>query len=140
MLVKAICYILNNDTEFQTAVGLNKAFTKYKAYAGICPQPESYPYSVVRLSSKLPVNCKGSRSETFNGQVAVHCYHRNYDDVVSLCQVLIDAIDQKNGTFDGYRFQRLIYNDMADGDYNKEFQVHQRVIIFDFTANEDQAT
>lgn len=140
MLVKAIVYILNTDTDFQAVVGQNKALTKYKAYAGICPQPEQSPYSVVRLSNKLPVNCKGSRAETFNGAVAVHCYHKNYDDVVTLANAIINALDGKNGTFNGYRFQRVNYNDMADGDYNSEFHVFQRVIIFDFTGNEDTAT
>ena len=140
MVIKSACYILNTDADFQAIIGQNKSMTKYKAYAGICPQPEEYPYSVVRLTAKPPLQCKGTRSSTFNGSFSVHCFHRNYDDVVALCNAVVDALDSKNGTFNGYKFQRISYVDQLDGEYQVQYKIHQRIVVFEFTSNEDTPT
>lgn len=140
MLVKAACEILNTDTDVRAILGRNKVDTKYKCYAGIVPQPERYPYSCVRLTSKIPVLCRGTRSTTFNAGFAVYCYHKNYEDVVNLASAVQEALDNKTGTYGGVNFKPITYGEMQDGDYNREFGVHCRIVFFNCFIDENPAT
>lgn len=140
MVVKAACEILNTDTDVQAILGRNKVDTKYKCYAGIVPQPERYPYSCVRLTSKVAIQCRGVRSTTFNGVFAVYCYHKNYEDVVDLANAVQEALDNKTGSYTGVTFKSITFADMQDGDYNSEFKVHCRIVIFNCFFDENPAT
>lgn len=140
MLVKAICGIMNTDTDVQAIIGRNKVDTKYKCYAGIVPQPESYPYSCVRLLSKVPVQCRGTKSRTFNGSFAVYCYHKTYEQVVELASLVQEALDNKTGAYGNVDLKTTTYSDMNDGDYSKEFQVHSRIVVFSCFYDESQDT
>lgn len=141
-MVKGITYILNNSTEFQGIAGQNSAGTKYKAYPVVSPQPEIYPYSTVRVLSKIPFVCKGSRPVTFTYRYVVHSFHKNYDQVELLNNAVVNSLDGQSGTFNGVQFQYIRYVDSSDDISNNggTEMLYLKATIFEAVVNESIGT
>ena len=139
-MVKGITYILTSDTDVQALVGRNELNTKYKAYPNVCPNPEKFPYSVVKLSGKIPEQCKGMVPNTFNCSYSVMSYHINYDDCEALDLAVVTALSKPDGgTFNGVVFQDIRHTDTIDG-YVDDYKLHVKISTFEAMINEDQAT
>jgi hypothetical protein len=139
-MVKGITHILISDTEVQAFVGRNKANTKYKAYPNVCPQPETYPYSVVKLTGKVPIECKGSTPDTYDYRYNVLSFDKNYEACEELDRAVVSALSLPNGgTFNGVVFQDIRHVNTLD-EYVNEYSLHVKISSFEATVNEDQAT
>ena len=129
-MIKGVTHILNNDATFQGIVGQNKAGSKYKAYPVVCPQPEEAPYSVVLLSGKNPFGeCKGA-NVSFSYSFDVVSYHKNFEDVVSLDEAVVDALSGTSGPHNGVTFQEIKFDSTRDGEYSHDYKVFSRVSSF----------
>lgn len=115
-MVKGITYILKEDQAFKDSVGQNKAATKYKAYPGVCPSPEKTPYSVVRLTNKVPfAECKGVIPRQYDNTYTVFSYTRSYDDTEVLERVVIAALQRvESATINGVEFTDIQFVNSRD--------------------------
>ena len=129
-MTKGITYILNNDATFQGLAGQNKAGSKYKAYPVICPQPEEAPYSVVLLSGKSPYGQCKDANVSFSYSFDVVSYHKNFEDVVTLDEAVVSALDNTSGSHNGVDFQEIRFNSTRDGEYSHDYAVFSRVSSF----------
>jgi hypothetical protein len=139
-MVKGITHILTNDSNVQALVEQNKAGSKYKVYPNICDQPETFPYSVVRLAGKVPEQCKGIDPTTYNYRYDVLSFHKNYEDCEDLDRAVVAALTKPDGgTFNTVVFQDIRHVNTVDS-YSEEYQLHVKVSSFEAMVNEDQAT
>lgn len=53
-MIQAAIQILINDSDFKTAIGLNRTGNRYKVYPVVADQDEEPPYCVVFMSSGQP--------------------------------------------------------------------------------------
>jgi hypothetical protein len=143
-MVKGITYILVNDSNVQALVGRNKANTKYKAYPGYCPQPEKYPYSVVRQTKKVPIECKGGDPNTYEYGYDVSSFHTSYDEVESLDDAVVESLSMPDGgTHNSVVFQDIRHVNTRDEIVQLSGSgtvLHVKVSSFEAMVNEDQAT
>lgn len=139
-MVKGIINILVNDSNVQTTVGQNKASNKYKVYPNVCAEPEKFPYSIVRQTAKVPIECKGIDPNAYNYRYDVLSFHKNYYDCEELDLFVVAALNKPNGgTFNGVVFQEIRHVNTAD-QYSAEYNLHVKVSSFEALVNEDQAT
>lgn len=139
-MVKGITYLLVNDSNVQALVGRNNADTKYKAYPNVCPQPEKFPYSIVRQTGKQPVECKGMDPNTYQYRYDVLSFHKNYDDCEALDNAVVAALSLPDGgTYNAVVFQDIRHVNTVD-QYVNEYFLHVKISTFEAMVNEDQAT
>jgi hypothetical protein len=139
-VVKGITYILINDSNVQALVERNYANTKYKAYPNVCPEPEKFPYAVVKLSGKSPEQCKGMDPNTYNYSYDIFSYEKSYDRCEDLDRAVVAALSKPNGgTYNGVVFQDIRHINTVD-QYVNDYQLHVKVSTFEAMVNEDQAT
>jgi hypothetical protein len=139
-MVKGITYILTSDSNVQALVGRNTLNTKYKAYPNVCPSPENFPYSVVKLTGKTPDECKGMDPNAYNYSYNVLSYHKNYDDCEDLDLAVVAALSKPDGgTYNGVVFQDIRHTNTVDG-YIDDYELHVKISSFEAFINEDQAT
>lgn len=142
-MVKGFIEILRADTGIQALVGENKAENKYKVYPGICPQPEQFPYTVLRITSKTPFGpCKNTVvPTTWEITFNAFSYHRNYDNAEALNRAVIAALVGKEGTFEGIKIQEIrVVNAEIDDFVNEGGGLHAQISSFEAVVNENQAT
>lgn len=115
-MIKGVTYILKTDATFQSIVGQNAALSKYKAYPVIAPQTELIPYSVVKMTSKelLHKGQSGDNRNSFQVEFLVASYHKNYDDVDTLDQAVIQALVPFRGTANGVTFGFIEFINSSD--------------------------
>jgi len=89
-MVKAVTYILENDSTVQGLVGLNAANDKYKVYPVVVPQSEKEGYVVVRQSGRVKT---GKGCNTWDYTIEVLSYHPSYDDATDLGNAVISALE-----------------------------------------------
>lgn len=135
-MTEAIIYILINDSSVQALIGQNAAEDKYKVYPVMIPQKEVAPFTAVRLITRPPIPCKGQRPSSFTPVCVVGCYTVNYADCLALEQVVIDALDGKEGTFNGKNLAYLRYIDTSE-DWIDRDGVGLYVRMPQFEAQED---
>jgi hypothetical protein len=129
-MIQGVTYILENDATFGSIVGLNKAGTKYKVYPVVTPQDEEAPYAVVLLTGKSPFGqCKGS-NDTFEYSFDVYSYHKNFEQVVTLDEAVIDALVGKTGLYNGVTFQEIRFTNSRDEAYSVDYKLFSRVSSF----------
>lgn len=131
-MIKGITYILKNDPTFQGIIGRNAALSKYKAYPVIAPQTEIIPYSVVKMTSKelLHKGQGGSNRNSFQVDFLVASYHKNYDDVDTLDQAVIQALVPFRGTANGITFGYIEFSNSSD-DYVEAYGgIYARMTMF----------
>jgi hypothetical protein len=120
-MVKGITNILISDAACQAVLGQNKAGTKYKAYPGVCPNPEKVPYSVVRQTGKVPIDCKGSIPTTHIYSFEVISFHESYDLVEALDNAVVNALSKvEGGTFNNVAFSDLRHTNTRDDVYETQ--------------------
>lgn len=134
-MTEGIITILKQDADIQTLIGNNKAGSKKKVFAGVCPQPEEYPYIIVRRSGKSPVPCKSGRPSMDIHKFQVVFYHRNYANLNEIELAIEAALDQKTGVYEGYTFKLINQVDAYDADYIEDRQLHARVMEFEAMVN-----
>ncbi len=95
-MVKAITYILENDSTVQGIIGQNLAGDKYKVYPVVVPQSEKEPYVVVRQTGRVAT---GKGCNSYDYTIEVLSYHPSYDDATDLGNAVISALEaQAAGT------------------------------------------
>lgn len=139
-MVKGITHILINNVNFQNEAGKNKAAAKYKAYPVVCAQPEEPPYSVVRQTSYVPMQCMTGRPTTYEASFVVASYHKNFEDCEDLDSAVRDALDRQSGTHNGVVFQLITHENTQDGDYDVNRGCYVKVSSFNAVVNEDHST
>ena len=103
-MIKAVTYILENNSTIQSLVGGNSRASKYKVFPVIVPQSEVEPYIVVRLVNKE----KLGRGCGYAYTIGVTCYETSYDKVTDLNQAVIDALEgEPSGVVNGVDFSGL---------------------------------
>jgi hypothetical protein len=140
-MVKAITYILNQDSGVQSLVRQNKASTKYKNYPGVAPIQEEAPYTITRLASKPPLaECKGNIPKEFLPTYEVFVYTKSYDDTEILSHAVVRAIERvESAQVNGVSFTDIRYLNsrdqivMVEGDSKV---LYGRVITFEATIEE----
>lgn len=120
-MVKGITYILKSNATIQGIVGLNEAGDRYKVYPAVCPQPEKYPYVVVKLSGKTPIECKGSPT-TYEYTYDVYSFDRDYDRAEALDNAVVAALDHiAEGTYNSVEFSEIRHTNTVDGNYIEDY-------------------
>jgi hypothetical protein len=126
-MVKGITYILKEDTGVKALVGLNKTGAKYKAYPGVCPEPEKVPYSVVKQTGKVPVECKGMAPNEYDYSYDVLSFTESYDASEALDAAVVAALSKPNGgTFNSVNFSDIRHTNTRD----EIFQTQGGTVLF----------
>jgi len=110
-MIKAVTYILENDSTVQSLVGGTSRASKHKVFPVIVPMSEVEPYIVVKLASKTPLgnNCG------YNFVVTVMSYETSYDRVIALNQAVIDAlVAYPRGTVNSVDYGGLMFSSESD--------------------------
>jgi len=132
--------ILIADNTIRTLIGKDKQNDKYKVYAGICPQPEQYPYLVLRIQSQEPIECKDVTID-YNYSFSVYCYGISYKSVSDMSDAVKIALDNYSGTSGGVDFDSIRFTNLSDGGVEVGANVlFTRTLTFDAVVNESQAT
>jgi hypothetical protein len=141
-MTQGITYIIKDDAGVQALLGQNKAETKYKVYPGLCDQPEQWPYTVVRVMSKIPFKCRGTNPTKFTYTFQVITYHLDYLKAQELDKMIFWALDNKSGTHNGVVFNQPIqFEDSKDETVQTPGNIlHAKVSVYIAIVNEDQAT
>lgn len=142
-MVKGITYILTHDATVMSLVGENNAADTTKVYPVIATQDEALPLVTVWQTSRVPQSCKGQRSSTFNYSYEIHVYAKDYDEVGSISEAIIDALEEQaiSSPINGVVFSDRIRNTNAkDGDYIDKYKAYTKILSFETVVNEDQAT
>ncbi len=141
-MVKAITYILNNDATVESLVGLNTAGTKSKIYPMFATQKEDFPLITVWEVSRIPEQCKGQRSTSFRYGYEVHVFAPTYDGLNAICVAVSNALEDNSTTpVNGVDFQSKIVNtNRRDGVYLEDYKVYSKILSFEATVHEGQAT
>lgn len=111
-MVKAVTYILENNSTVQGLVGLRSNGTDYKVYPVMVPQSEKEPYIVVRQGGKVP-KCKGG--DSFDYTVEVLSYAISYDAVTTLAAAVKSALEgQATATVNGVAWGYVNFTNELD--------------------------
>lgn len=131
-MVKGIVDILKNDAGVQAIVGENKASDKYKVYPNVCPQPEKFPYIIVKLTGKEPIECKGMVPNMHNYRYDVMSFHKNYDECENLDNAVVDALSLPEGvtTSNGVEFVDIRHLTTVDQFVSENYNLHVKVSSF----------
>jgi hypothetical protein len=129
-MIQGVTYILENDATFGSIVGLNKAGTKYKVYPVVTPQDEEAPYAVVLLTGKSPFGQCKDASITYEYSFDVYSYHKNFEQVVTLDEAVMDALDGLSGTYNSIVFQSIRFNTARDEPFSVDYKLFSRVSSF----------
>lgn len=142
-MVKGITHILTHDATVISLVGENKAADTIKVYPVIATQDETLPLVTIWQTSRVPQFCKGQRSLTFNYSYEIHVYAKDYDEVGSISEAIIDALEEQaiSSPINGVVFSDRIRNtNSKDGDYIDKYKAYTKILSFETVVNEDQAT
>lgn len=139
-MVRGITHILKNNVNFQNEAGENKSGTKYKAFPVVSGQDEQPPYSVVRVTSYIPLKCASGRPTTYQGSFLVASYHKNFEDCEELNDAVVDALDHQGGTHNGVTFQLITHEDTLDGDYDVDRGCYVKLSRFNAMVYENHIT
>lgn len=112
-MIKAVTYILENDSVVQALVGDNSRSDKHKVYPVIAPQSEIEPYIVVKLGNKTPLGSSSACGYDYN--IIVMSYETSYDRVIALNQAVIDAlVNYPRGTVNSVDYGGLMFTSESD--------------------------
>ena len=142
-MVKGITYILVHDSEVGALVGANAAADTKKIYPVISTQKEDLPLVTVWEVSRIPEQCKGQRSTTFNYTYEVHVYSKDYDAGNSICNEITTALEEQRvkDPINGVKFATRIRNtNRRDAGYIEDYKAYSKVLTFEAGVYEDQTT
>jgi hypothetical protein len=142
-MVKAITYIIKNDTTAGGLIGANEADDTKKVYPVIATQTEEYPLVTARQTARVPEYCRGQRPTTFNYEYEVTVYANDYDQAGEIAEAIIDAVEESsiNAPINGVTFTDRIRNtNMVDADYLEEYKCYAKIITFAAPVYESQTT
>jgi hypothetical protein len=129
-VVKAVTYILENDSTVQGLVG-NKTTVDlesyHKIYPVVAPSNEIAPYCVARQSGKsvLAKDCD------FGYFIDVMSFADSYDSVTTLNDAVIAALTaQAPGTVNGIAIGRITFNNEVDG-YDVDRRLYVKTTTFE---------
>lgn len=137
-MIQGVIELLVNS-EVATLVGRNKADTKPKIYPNVCPDQEQKKYMVLRITGKSPWDCKDVRPTTFTFSFSVIVFTENYEDLDLIQAATEEVLNKHEGTSKGVEFQEIRFVTCADS-FEKDYQLHARIMSFDADVNENQAT
>lgn len=115
MIYKAVKYILENDTDFVTAIGTDND-GDIKAYP-IAPRKEvRLPFCVFNIEDQRGNPTKDSVSQMDQIQFKVTIYHNELDALVDCTNKAIIALDNEKsgGTFNGEVIKSIDFQAMRD--------------------------
>jgi len=142
-MVKAITYILKEDSTVGALLGNNAAGTKKKVYPMYATQKEDFPLITVWEVGRVPEQCKGQRSTSFRYSYEVHVFDRSYDSIEALAIAASNALEDAVVTspVNGVQFTTRIVNvNRRDGGYIDDYKAYSKILSFEATTNEGQST
>lgn len=129
-MIKAITYILENDSNVASLVGNNAANDKTKVYPVVVPSSEKAPYIAVRMTSRSLL-AKGC---SFLYGFEVICYANSYDDVSEIEDVVTTCLTGYTpGNVNGFTIGRINFTNESD-DFVKEHNLFVKVLSFESTG------
>lgn len=140
-MTEGVTHIIKEDTGVQALIGQNKSGSKYKVYPGICDQPEQWPYTVVKIISKIPFLCKNQSPTRFTYTFVVITYHKNYLEAQEIDKQIFWALDNTTGVHNGVTIVAMNFQDLNDEVVNPGGTLlHAKVSKYQAIVNEGQAT
>lgn len=138
-MVKGIIHILKEDSGVQEVVKRNKADTKFKVYPVVCPAPETWPYMVVRLTGKLPWECKGVSPNAYQYSYEVLSFHKSYEEAEALDLAGVSALSVPEGAeVNDVDFQEIRHVNTRDDFANIEgYTLFCKISSFEAVVNEN---
>lgn len=135
-MVKGITHILKNNAAIQGIVGQNVAGDRYKVYPAFCPQPEKFPYIVVKQTGKTPIECKGEPT-SFIYTYDVYSFDNSYDKAETLDAAVVSALNWIEGTYNGVEFQEIRHQNTVDGDFIPNYaELYSKISSFEAMVDE----
>lgn len=135
-MVKGITHILKNNSALQALIGENKSGDKYKVYPTVCPTPEVSPFVVVKMTGRVPIDCKFGAATDFDYTYDVYSFHANYDTVVSIAQAVESALSLPDGgEYNGVKFDEIRYVNRSEG-YDESYKLYAQVSTFQAQVDE----
>lgn len=132
-MVKAVTYILENNSTVQDLVGQNVAGEKFKVYPVAVPQSETGPYIIVRQSAKVEIG-KGCNSFVYG--IEVLSYALSYDDVTALNIAVINALqNEASGTVNSVAYGYLNLTNEIDSFSADHGNQYIKISSFEGTAD-----
>ena len=126
-MVKAITYLLDNNSGVQALVGMKSSGEGYKVYPVAIPSTEKAPYIAV---SMVGMN-RPARNCNFLFTFNITCYHTSYDNATELAEAILDAIEQQApATINAEEFGFAILVNAADG-FSKEHELYSKTLTFE---------
>lgn len=135
-MVKGITHILKSNAGVQALIGQNAAGAKYKVYPTVCPAPEVAPFIVVKMTGRIPVDCKGGVATTFIYSYDVYAFDDNYDTSESIAEAVETALGLPNGgTHNTVVFDEIRYTNRTDG-YDEKYGLYAHISSFEAQVDE----
>jgi hypothetical protein len=122
--------LMEANTAVQSAVGRNKANTKYKIYWVQCPDTEEQPYYVLAIQSNNPTNYKGESSSFDRVQFAVIAYAGSPEKCNTMDVAARAALEVIDTTAGDVHFHRIFFVTQADG-YDADARLPYRASIYE---------
>ena len=141
-MTEGITHIIKNDSGVQALIGQNKEASKYKVYPGVSDQPEQWPYTVVKILSKVPFKCKGESPTRFTYNFVVISYHVIYLSCQQIDKAIFWALDNVTpGIYNGVNIRALTFENTVDDRLQISSGIlHAKISTYEALVNEDQAT
>jgi len=141
-MTEGVTYIIKNDAGVQALLGLNKAGVKYKVFPGLADVIEQWPYSVVKILSKVPYQCKDNVPERFKYTFAVITYDINYLQCQEIDKAIFWALSGVTGIHNGVNFIACGFDNLRDEfvQLPSSQYLHAKVSTYEAIVNEGQAT
>lgn len=128
-MIKAVTYILDNDTTVKSLVGPRSgATTDYKVFPVVVPATEKPPYIAVRLTGKTSAGPGCGYIYT----VQVVCYETSYDRVTALNDAIVSALTaQASGTVNGVTYSYINFINESDDFVKDGHELYVKVSTFE---------
>lgn len=101
------------------------------------------PMITVWEVSRVPELCKGQKSTSFRYGYDVHVFALNYDALNTIAGAVEEALEDQSVTapINGVQFTTKIINtNRRDGVYIDDYKAYSKILSFEATIHEGQAT
>lgn len=116
MIYKAIKYILENDSDFASAIGTDSD-SNIKLYPIYPTKEVSLPFATYNIVDQVANPTKDLPSSIDDLGLRITVYHNDFDlleDIVTKARTALDA-EKDGGTFNGVTISTIDFERMRDG-------------------------
>lgn len=116
MIYKAIKYILENDSDFSTAIGTDDD-TNIKLYPIYPTKEVSLPFATYSIIDQIGGPTKDAPSALDDIRLRVTVYHNDFDTLEDIATKARTALDNEKdgGTFNGVSISTIDFDRLSDG-------------------------